>query len=100
MIVYNITINVEEDVHEEWLEWMTTKHIPDVMNTGCFKDSKIFHMLIPEPEEGETYVVQYFCESIEDYERYQIENAAMLQSEHKERFKGSFTSFRTVMEQV
>ena len=100
MIVYNVTINVEEDVHEEWLGWITATHIPDLMNTGCFKDSKIFRLLTPEPEDGETYVIQYYCDTIEDYERYQIEHAAVLQSEHKERFRGSFTSFRTVMEQV
>jgi len=100
MIVYNVTINVDEDIHEAWHEWMTTKHIQDVMDTGCFIDSKVFRLLTPEPEEGESYIVQYFAETIEDYERYQIEHAAILQTEHNEKYKGKFTSIRSVMEEV
>ena len=100
MIVYNVTINVNEDVSEEWYEWMTTQHIQDVMDTGCFVDSKVFRLLTPEPEEGESYIVQYYADTIEDYERYQIEHAAILQSEHNEKYKGKFTSIRSVMEEI
>ncbi len=100
MIIYNVTINIDDEIHDEWLEWITTKHIQDVMKTGCFTDSRIFRVLTPEPEEGESYVIQYFSKNIEDYERYQIEHAALLQSEHNEKYKDKVTSFRTVMEQV
>lgn len=100
MIVYSISINIDDSIHEEWLEWITTKHIPSVMETGCFKNGMIFRVLSPEPEEGESYVIQYYCDALEDLERYQIEHAAILQSEHKEKFEGKFTVFRTVMEKV
>jgi hypothetical protein len=100
MILYNVTVNIDEDIEEEWLEWITSKHIPDILSTGCFKDSKVFKMLSPEPEEGVTYSIHYFANELEDFEKFQIESAALLQSEHKDRFAGKFTAYRTVLEKI
>ena len=102
MIVYNVTINVDDAIHDEWVEWMSTKHVKDVMDTGCFKESQMYRIVSPEPDEGEgqTYCIQYFAKSLDDYERYQLEHAAFLQSEHQEKYEGKFTAFRTVMESV
>ncbi|MGH2574454.1 MAG: DUF4286 family protein [Ignavibacteria bacterium] len=100
MIVYSVTVNVDESIHEECLEWMTTKHIQEVLDTGCFKEGKVYRILSPEPDEGISYTIQYVCNNLEDYERYQIEYAALLQSEHKEKFGSKFTAYRTVMEKI
>ena len=99
MILYNVTINVDREVHDEWLEWMKGVHIPDVMNTGLFVDSKIFRIHADE-EEGNTYSIQYFCKSMEDYEKYQNEHAPRLQEEHNNKYKDKFAAFRTILEEV
>ena len=36
MIIYNVTINIEEAATAEWLAWMQETHIPDVIATGKF----------------------------------------------------------------
>jgi hypothetical protein len=100
MLIYSVTINVDEDIHDEWLGWMSSEHIPDVIATRCFSDYRMYRILSPETEDGETYVIQYRCDTVEDYERYQIEHAAILQSEHKDKYGGRFTAFRTLMEEV
>ncbi len=100
MLVYNVTINVDDDIHDQWVDWITSEHIPDVIATKCFKNYSMHRMLSPEPEEGTTYVIQYVCDSVEDYERYQIEHAALLQNAHKEKFDGKFTAIRSLMEEV
>ncbi|RZJ65518.1 MAG: DUF4286 family protein [Flavobacterium sp.] len=41
MIIYNVTINIDESVHEQWFEWMMEKHIPAMMETGKFTKAKI-----------------------------------------------------------
>lgn len=98
MILYNVTVNIDNSVHDEWLDWMKSKHIPDVLSTGLFSDNKIFR--IKSDEEGNTYSIQYFLESIEDYEKYQKEFAPKLQAEHSEKYKNKFAAFRTIMELV
>ena len=27
MIIYNVTINIDHSVHEDWLEWMKNEHV-------------------------------------------------------------------------
>ena len=99
MIIYNVTVNIDEAVHQEWLKWMKEKHIPDVMNTGCFLENKICRLLNVE-DEGSTYSIQYTCNSMDDYEEYQQNHAPGLQKEHAEKYKDKFVAFRTLLEVV
>ncbi len=97
MIIYNVTLNVDNDVHTEWLEWMKHTHIPDVMATGMFLDSRICRVLA-EDEGGITYAVQYTCADMATYERYRDQHAPRLQAETQKRYGGKFAAFRTLLE--
>ena len=100
MILYNVTVNIDDSVHDEWLEWMRSKHIPDVLSTGLFTESKLYRIRTENEEEENTYSIQYFLRSMDDYKIYQKEYAEKLQSEHTEKFKDKFVAFRTIMELV
>ena len=97
MIIYNVTINIEDEVHDDWLQWMKTVHIPDVMNTGLFTENKICKVLGVD-DEGTTYSIQYTCMNMEELEKYQQEHAPRLQQEHTERYRNKFVAFRTLLE--
>ena len=99
MIIYNVTVNIEDDVHHEWLKWLKEKHVPDVMKTGCFVENKICKLLVRE-EAGTSYSIQYTCNSMDDYQRYQREHAPRLQKEHADKYANKFVAFRTLMEVV
>ena len=45
MIIYNVTVNVDLDVHDQWLQWMKATHLPDVMATGLFLDQRMCRVL-------------------------------------------------------
>jgi hypothetical protein len=101
MIIYNVTINVEDEIHETWLNWMKFTHIPEVMATGCFLSNKMLKLLSRQEDEiGYTYAIQYLCSSITVYEHYQKEFAPSLQAKTNALFKGKFVAFRTVLEEV
>lgn len=100
MILYNVTINISPDVHEEWLIYMKEQHIPDVLSTGLFIENKFLKVLSTEEGEGFTYSVQYFLNSMADYENYQINYAPKLQAEHTQKYKDKFVAFRTILETV
>lgn len=99
MYIYNVTLNVASDVHEQWLDWMKKKHIPDVMKTGCFLENRILKVLYVE-DEGHTYSVQYSFSEMSDIERYQREFAQALQAEHKALFGEKYAAFRTLLQVV
>ena len=100
MIIYNVTVNIEESVHEEWLAWMKESHIPDVMRTGKFISSRILRIVGDEDSGGKTYSVQYSCNNMNDYLEYEHQHAASLRAEHTAKFKDKFVAFRTLLESV
>jgi hypothetical protein len=98
-ILYNVTIIIDHTVHEEWLVWMKTIHIPAVMASGQF----ISHTMSKIIEDGHnadgvTYAIHYIAPDILAYEHYQKNHAPQLQEETQRRYNGKFGAFRTCME--
>ena len=62
MILYNITVNIDHDIHQEWLFWMKDVHIPDVLSTGLFIENKIAK-IHAEEDGGLSYSIQYLLKS-------------------------------------
>jgi len=100
MIIYNVTINIDHSAHDEWLQWMKEKHIPDVMSTGKFIETKILRLIGDHDSGGTTYAIQYSCETMKDYEDYREGYAAALQKDAIDKFGEKFTAFRTLLETV
>lgn len=100
MIVYNVTVNIDPAIHQEWLNWMLSKHIPEVMATGCFLENKVLKLIKESENEGYTYAFQYMCESQAKLEYYQKNYAPKLQADHSSRYKDQFVAFRTVLEVI
>lgn len=101
MIIYNVTINIEDDVNTQWVTWMKETHIPQVMNTGLFLDYTFNRLLTRQHDEtGTTYVIQYTAKNMADYDTYQERHAPALQQETRKLFDGKFVAFRTLMETV
>lgn len=96
MILYNVTVNIDYDVHDEWLRWMKEVHIPDVMASGLFLENKIARILAEE-EGGKSYSIQYICKDMAAYNKYQSEYAPRLQQDHESKFRGKFVAFRTIL---
>jgi len=94
MILYNVTVSIDPSVAEDWLNWMRKVHIPDVMATGCFLESRLSRVH-GEEEGGLTYSVLYLCPSESVLATYQKEFAPRLQQEHSSRYQGKFAAFRT-----
>lgn len=97
MYIYNVTLNIDDSVHEEWVNWMQQTHIPDVLNTGMFDSCRFCQVMVDE-ESGTTYSIQYLVKDLETLQLYQQMYAPALQKEHKERFEGKYVAFRTVLE--
>ncbi len=100
MIIYNVTVNIEESVQKEWLAWMKKTHIPEVINTGMFVSAKMSKILVEEQMGGVTYSIQYSCESKSKLDQYKEKFAPQLQQEHTKKFQGKFVAFRTLLEVI
>lgn len=99
MLLYNVTLIIEDAAADEWLQWMQEIHIPEVMATGKFVSNRLLKVL-DSPNEGVTYCAQYVAENLTDYNDYQNNYAPALQADLQSKFENRFVAFRTLMEFV
>ena len=100
MFIYNVTIQVIHGAHEEWLNWMKTEHIPDVLATGMFTHHRILKLLETDESEGLTYAIQYFCNTKAMYDQYIDRFAPELRRKTADRWGNQVIAFRTLMEVI
>lgn len=100
MVIYNVTTNINESIHDQWLTWMQEKHIPEVLATGKFISARLVKVLIEEEMGGITYAVQYTTDSKEKLEKYYKEDAPRLREDALKLFADKVLSFRTELEYV
>lgn len=97
MFIYNVTVNVDASIHNQWLAWIKT-HISDVLATGKFSEAKLTKVLVEEEFGGTTYSIQYRAKSREDLDAYYKEDAGQLRNDGLKRFADKILSFRTELE--
>ena len=100
MIIYNVTINIHESVHDQWMKWMQEKHINDVLSTGKFSTARMVKVLVEVEMGGVTYSIQYTTDSKETLERYYQEDAPKLRDEGLALFGDKMLAFRTELEVI
>ena len=100
MIIYNVTIKIEDPIATDWLKWLQQEHIPEVMQTGCFSSYKIVRLLEVDDSEGPTYAIQYSADSKADYNRYIQLHAGELRDKSFRKWGDRFVAFRSVMQVV
>lgn len=98
MIIYNVTVNIHESVHDQWMQWMQEKHINDVLATGKFSSARMVKVLINEDMGGITYAIQYVTDSKETLEKYYTEDADNLRQEGLKLFGDKMLAFRTELQ--
>jgi hypothetical protein len=100
MYIYNVTLKIDQSIESEWLSWMCHHHIPAVMATQLFVDSKMMKVFVEEEDGSSTYAIQYRYMSTDHFELYQRRYAPVLQAEHIEKYRGQFVAIRTLMEEI
>ncbi len=100
MIIYNVTVKVDLDIHDEWVQWMKLVHIPEVLETGHFVDHRMMRILDEHETDGITYAIQYHAKNMQEYFDYQANHAKRLQKDVELLYKDKYVAFRTVMRVV
>lgn len=99
MIIYNVTANIDESIHDEWLTWIK-EHILQVLATGKFEKATLTKVLVEEDMGGVTYSVQYRSYSREALDAYYREDADRLRTDGMKKFADKMLAFRTELQIV
>ncbi|MEO0059804.1 MAG: hypothetical protein RLZZ312_1451 [Bacteroidota bacterium] len=100
MILYNVTCNIQERIEQTWLDWMTKKHIPEILATGKFSSARLVKVLVEEELGGVTYAVQYKTDSRETLQQYYDDDAQAFRAEGLKLFGDAILAFRTELEVI
>ena len=100
MFLYNVTVGIDKDVEQEWLQWMKDEHIPNVMDTGMFVEYRIYKVLHDQEEGSVSYSVQYFAKTINHVTLYFEKFAPALLEQHRTRFRDKHVAFMTLLEEI
>lgn len=100
MLLYNVTVGIDKDSEEEWLQYMREHHIRAVLDTGLFVGHKMYKVLHDQEDGTISYSIQYFARTIDDVQAYLERFAPTLIEEHRKRFQNRHVAFRTLLEEV
>lgn len=97
MFIYNVSIKILPEIETEWLIWMKTVHMDEVISTGMFDDASLYKLLDPVDDDGITYIAQYKTSSEDRYNTYINQFAQGLRNKGYEKFGNQFIAFRTIL---
>ena len=100
MLLYNITVGIDKDIEETWLDWIKENFLPRIMATGLFSDSKVYKILHDEGDGSISYSIQLFSERIQNVNYYLQAHAPDLIEEHRQKFLNQHVVFQTLLEEV
>ncbi len=98
MLIYNVTISIDQTVEIEWLNWMKNDHIQKVIDTGCFSGARLTRVTSHSQPDCTSYSVQYYCDNHDLLQTYKNEYAPTLQQEGLQLFGDKMLAFRTELE--
>lgn len=97
MIIYNVTSIIEEDIHQEYVQYMKETHMPKVMASGKFTESLLLRLTEPVTE-GITYCAQYITDDASKLADYRQNYLPKIQHDIETKFANKLVSFRSVLE--
>jgi hypothetical protein len=94
MIAYEVTVDLGEDLVERFVDYMQTRHIPQILATGCFAHAEF-------DRASETRFRQrYLAVALADLERYLEHHAPALREDHAKHFPTGTKLVREIWEEV
>jgi S-adenosylmethionine:tRNA-ribosyltransferase-isomerase (queuine synthetase) len=100
MFLYNVTVGIDKEVETEWIAWIKEQHIPKIMNTGYFLESKLYKVVSQEDEGSVSYCIQLFSDKIEKIVEYLDKHTNTVIEEHRQKFKDRHVAFNTLLEEI
>jgi hypothetical protein len=99
-IVYSVTVKPDKDIESEYVHWLKSEHIAEVVNTGCFDSYRFYKVLAEDETDGASYNIQYTTTEMSRYFDYINTYAPDMRSKGKEKFGEKFHAFRTVLKHL
>lgn len=98
IIAYSFKVN--NNIQEEWLNWIKKVFIKKHLDTEIFLEYKLTRILSLDSEDGQTYSIQFSTQGLGPLQKFSALHATAILNEHHQQFAGQYVSFQTVMEVI
>lgn len=98
MVVFNITINVDEQIEKDFLLFVKETWMPLLANETLFSDARICKVLVEEEMGGKTFSLQLSASSLSELETFEKNKFPIVYQVLHEKFMNKFVIFTTKME--
>lgn len=99
MLIYNMTMNVDESIHLKWKNWVSEHYIPSMLNTKKFSKALVTQVLVNEEMGGLTYSIQFTAPTESHLAAFKETHQAKVESKFQQ-FKGEVVFFSSVLKVV
>jgi hypothetical protein len=100
MILFSLTVNIDNEIQEEWLEWMKQSFIPNLWLTGFFVEKRFLKLLNEEEGNGTTYSLQLTLENLKVLRDFEENHLHDFRKMLYGKYTGRLVDFYTVLEKV
>lgn len=100
MIIYNTTYLVSDKAYASFLKWIKTKHIPQLLESGYFKNPRVCKVLTEEQQDGTSVSVQLEAENIKAVTKWKEKHGDLFHMELSSLFSEEVLCFSTCMEVI
>ncbi|MFD2161210.1 DUF4286 family protein [Paradesertivirga mongoliensis] len=97
MILYNITVIIDEGIEAEWLQWVNETFVPEALSSNLLVSNRTLKVL-DSPNEGFTYCLQFIADNLQNYNQFKDNHASALLDSLTAKFKNQSVHFSTIME--
>lgn len=94
MLIYEVRVEVREDIVEAFAFYMQRKHLPKILATGCFQTIRF------ERGDDGVFRSRYEAATRADLDRYLKDHAPHFRADFMEHLSEGCTVSRTVWEEV
>lgn len=98
MVVFNITMNVDEQIEKDFVLFVKETWIPMLVNEPLFSDARVCKVLVEEEMGGKTFSLQLNASSLPELEAFEMNRFPIVYQVLHEKFMNKFVIFTTKME--
>lgn len=97
MILLNITLLSDQDIHEELKSWIITDFFPGIVLDDLFSSQALLKV-INSPNEGVTYAMQFVAESDDALIKFRHQQLPLLHTKVQQNWANKVFFFESIME--
>lgn len=97
MIIYNVTVNLHDSIHEDWLNWNKEIYIPQMLQKGGFDKARMVKV-IAEHDSGNTYSLQFEAKDEHSLNQFKQNHASEFDALALSKFGELMLTFKTELE--